>query len=204
MKAKSMHKNSKSMQKVNLFIGAHPDDIELHCAGTILKLIESGERCKAVVATQGELRAGDRAEEQRKSFKALGITGIFFNGKDGGIKQTLETQSVIDNLLATIKPARVFVHCPTDVHLDHQNLSKMILVAHRHKDFDLYYYPPTDTIAPFDANVYVDIGKYVSRKAEVLAMFASQKDRLQERAWREETSFAYCVEKFQLVFKREL
>ncbi len=44
-----------------LAIGAHPDDVELSCGGTIIKLVKQGRRVGILDLTQGELGTrGDR------------------------------------------------------------------------------------------------------------------------------------------------
>ena len=61
-----------------LAIGAHPDDIELGCGGTIAKLISEGKKVVIVDLTQGELGTRGtnftRAEEAAEASKILGIS----------------------------------------------------------------------------------------------------------------------------------
>ena len=60
-----------------LAIGAHPDDVELGCGGTIIKLIAEGKTVSVIDLTEGELgtrgTAETRAEEAANAAKILGI-----------------------------------------------------------------------------------------------------------------------------------
>ena len=61
-----------------LAIGAHPDDVELGCGGTIIKLIAEGKTVSVIDLTEGELgtrgTAETRAEEAANAAKILGIS----------------------------------------------------------------------------------------------------------------------------------
>jgi LmbE family N-acetylglucosaminyl deacetylase len=107
-----------------LAIGAHPDDIEIGCAGTILKLIEEAavsEVCWVVLSGEGE-----RAEEARRSAEAL-LEGVshsevlvrsfpdgFFPYEGQRIKDFFE------ELKAGFSPDVVFTHQRADLHQDHR------------------------------------------------------------------------------------
>jgi LmbE family N-acetylglucosaminyl deacetylase len=107
-----------------LAIGAHPDDIEIGCAGTILRLIERGavsEVCWVVLSGSPE-----RAAEARASADAL-LAGVprrrvivrdfadgFFPYDGGGIKRFFE------DLKADFAPDVVFTHQRRDLHQDHR------------------------------------------------------------------------------------
>ena len=69
-----------------LAIGAHPDDIELGCGGTIAKLITQGKTVAVVDLTQGELGTRGtnitRAEESANSSKILGISAVSYTHLD--------------------------------------------------------------------------------------------------------------------------
>lgn len=65
--------------RVILAVGAHPDDIELGCGGTLCRAAELGARVIAVFLTR-EL-SGDaeiRMRESRDALKVLGVKEVFF------------------------------------------------------------------------------------------------------------------------------
>ena len=107
-----------------LALGAHPDDIEIGCAGTLLKLIEQealDEACWVVLSGKGE-----RADEARVSAEAL-LDGVphsqvlvrdfpdgFFPYEGQRIKDFFE------ELKADFSPDLVFTHQRADLHQDHR------------------------------------------------------------------------------------
>ena len=107
-----------------LAIGAHPDDIEIGCAGTLLKLIEKGEVSEVRwVVLSGE---GERADEARRSAEVL-LDGVprtevvvrdfpdgFFPYEGQRIKDFFE------DLKADFAPDVVFTHQRADLHQDHR------------------------------------------------------------------------------------
>jgi LmbE family N-acetylglucosaminyl deacetylase len=107
-----------------LAIGAHPDDIEIGCAGTLLKLIEQGAVSDARwVVLSGE---GERAREARRSAEVLlervprsevdvrDFPDGFFPYHGQRIKDFFE------HLKAEFAPDVVFTHQRADLHQDHR------------------------------------------------------------------------------------
>jgi len=71
------------MQKATILaIGAHPDDIEFGCGGTLIKYTERGHRLFLYIMTEGGLGAetSTRIEEQMASKAILGAEDIFWGG----------------------------------------------------------------------------------------------------------------------------
>src|SRR5258708_35702818 len=102
-----------------LAFGAHPDDIELSCSGTLL--IEKNNRKKVVIIdiTQGELgtrgTAGVRKEEAKSSAVILGAT-IRENLEmaDGFFKNDQENQRKIITVLRKYRPEIILCNAPDD------------------------------------------------------------------------------------------
>ena len=63
-----------------LAIGAHPDDIEYGCAGTLLKYGQQGHEVYLCIATDGSCKADPemRKQEQLESARIMGATDVFF------------------------------------------------------------------------------------------------------------------------------
>ena len=94
-----------------LAFGAHPDDVELGCAGTILKAVKDGYKVGVIDLTQGELGTrGDkdiRLEESKKASSILGLSirdNLFF--KDGFIGDDDTCKMKIINV-----KTKMFKHC---------------------------------------------------------------------------------------------
>ncbi|MDA0333991.1 MAG: PIG-L family deacetylase, partial [bacterium] len=65
-----------------LAIGAHPDDLEYGCAGTLIKHAQRGDEVYMMIITDGSSggQADLRAREQRKAAKIIGAREVFFGG----------------------------------------------------------------------------------------------------------------------------
>jgi len=104
-----------------LAIGAHYDDIEIGCGGTLLKHVEKGDKVVLGITSSDEYRTGDkddRYQEQVLSAEFLGVgtEDIFrFSYHD-------ETHNIIGQL-DYIKPDIVFTQHEFDTHQDHRRAS---------------------------------------------------------------------------------
>ena len=114
-----------------LAIGVHPDDIELGCAGTILKHIELGYTVAAVDLTQGELGTRGsgpiRLVESQNAAKVLGLVARENLGMaDGFFQHTKENILKISAAIRKYQPDIVLANAITDRHPDHGRASKLI------------------------------------------------------------------------------
>ncbi|MGI8607745.1 MAG: PIG-L deacetylase family protein [Candidatus Dormibacteria bacterium] len=98
-----------------LAIGAHPDDNEFGCFGTLAKLVEQGVECTLVVVTNGNAGGeGDRSreelakvrvEEQAAAAKIIGIERIINLGyDDGSVTPSLELRKDITRVIRQQRP----------------------------------------------------------------------------------------------------
>jgi LmbE family N-acetylglucosaminyl deacetylase len=162
---------------VNLLaIGPHPDDIEIGCAGAILKWREKGFKIYLMVMTDGS-SGGDNAlrqKEQERSAAILGAEEVIW----GGFRDTeLEYQGkilvdTIEDCLRKIKPAFVLVNYPEDTHQDHRTLSSATISAARNSKNVLFYEGPTSI--EFNPTVFVDISSCMDKKVDALKAHESQ------------------------------
>ena len=113
-----------------LAIGAHPDDIELSCAGTILKEIAAGKKVGVLDLTHGELGTRGSGElrliEAAASAKILGLScreNVDF--ADGFFKNDEEHIKGIVRILRKYRPEVILSNAPTDRHPDHGRGSKL-------------------------------------------------------------------------------
>lgn len=167
-----------------LFIGAHPDDIEYSCAGTMLKLKEQGHEVKVVIMTKGENdlthNPNKRLKEQVESFEKLGIKEFKILGySDGNIPVNSESVATIKKAIDEMTADTVFTHFPSDSHQDHISTARIVLSAVRGRQ-SLVYYNSYSSIN-FTPNLYINIEKYVNSKIEILNSFTSQIDKYKKR-----------------------
>jgi LmbE family N-acetylglucosaminyl deacetylase len=111
-----------------LAIGAHPDDLELSCAGTLAKFVRAGVYVHLAVACQGD-RGGSsgpdpalaerRAEEARCAAAILGAPLDLLELGDAEVRVDPETRLLFLRLLRAARPDLIITHSPSDYHPDH-------------------------------------------------------------------------------------
>lgn len=113
-----------------LAIGAHPDDVELGCGGTIAKLIAQGKKIAIIDLTKGELGTRGtevtRAQESQEASKILKIEAREnLEIKDGFILNVEENQMKIVQMVRKYQPDIVFANAVDDRHPDHGKAAKL-------------------------------------------------------------------------------
>lgn len=114
-----------------LAIGAHPDDVELGCGGTLAKLISEGKKAAVVDLTQGELGTRGtnitRAQEAASASEILGISAREnLKMKDGFILNSEEYQMQIVKMIRKYQPEIVLANAVDDRHPDHAKAAKLV------------------------------------------------------------------------------
>lgn len=114
-----------------LAFGAHPDDVELGCSGTILKEISLGKTVGIVDLTRGELGTRGSAEirdqEANAAAKILGVTiRENLEMRDGFFVNDEKHQLEIIKMLRKYKPEIVLCNAVDDRHIDHGKGSKLV------------------------------------------------------------------------------
>ena len=114
-----------------LAFGAHPDDVELSCGGTILKEINNGKTVAIIDLTKGEL--GTRGTAQTRATEAsnaASILGVSFRDNlgfsDGFIVNDKAHQLEVIKLIRHYKPEVVLCNAIDDRHIDHGVASKLV------------------------------------------------------------------------------
>jgi LmbE family N-acetylglucosaminyl deacetylase len=164
------------MKKVNILaIGAHPDDIEFGCGGTLTKYSQRGHRLFLMVMTGGGSGAPSetRMAEQTAARQILGAEEIFWGGyQDTHLGVDAEMIKKIESVIASVKPEFIFCHFPDDTHQDHRHLAQAVMSATRYIRNVLFYEGPTTQ--NFNPQVYVDIADTLEIKLEALRAHRSQ------------------------------
>jgi len=159
-----------------LAIGAHPDDIEIGCAGTLLKYAKQGHEVYLLILTEGH-KGGEssvRKEEQLRSAEILKPKEVIWGSyKDTELSPNMNQMVYdIEGVLKKINPAFTFVNFGEDTHQDHRALSKATVTASRYIRNVLFYEGPT--IHDFSPTVFVDIRETVDEKITMLLAHHSQ------------------------------
>ena len=113
-----------------LAIGAHPDDVELGCGGTLAKLISEGKKVAIIDLTEGELgtrgTAETRKEEAANAAKILEVSAREnLKMKDGFLQNSEEYQLRIIKMIRKYQPEIVFANAIDDRHPDHAKAAKL-------------------------------------------------------------------------------
>lgn len=179
-----------------LAFGAHPDDVELSCAGTIIKAVNSGKKVGVIDLTMGELgtrgSAKIRAEETSKASQIMGIDVRENLGlADGFFSNNKESQKLVIQKIRQYQPSIVLCNAVEDRHIDHPRASQLItdacflsgLVKIQTSDPNssdnqnpwrpkqVYHYIQWKTLTP---DFVVDISAQMDKKMAVIKAYQSQ------------------------------
>lgn len=172
-----------------LAFGAHPDDVELGCGGTLFKLNQSGYSTGIIDLTEGELGSRGTVEERYKeSAQAARILKVSLRKNlkipDGNITLNEENRKKIIDIIRETKPTIVFAPYPNDRHPDHiyagklvtegtfyAGLPKIVTDLPRHRPHRVVYYMTT---YEFDPTFVVDITDQFETKFKALQSYRSQ------------------------------
>ncbi len=172
-----------------LAFGAHPDDVEISCSGTILKHIAMGKTVGVVDLTKGELGTRGNAElrlqEAERSSNILGLSireNLGF--ADGFFKVDKEHQLPIVKMIRKYKPEIVLANSIRDRHPDHGRAAQLVaescfLAGLKKVETDqepwrpkaVYHYIQDEYIQP---DLTIDITPYFDKKIEAILAFSSQ------------------------------
>ncbi len=174
-----MSKNPASV----LFVGAHHDDVEIGCGGTVAKLAREGHRVSILVLTReaNEALADQRQSETIAAASAAGISGEhvhFLNHRDGFLEANRDSVGELRQFLAKmeIDPHVVFVHTDQDSHKDHRQAYELICSTFRKKTIICYRVVNSGTSSHFFPNVFVDTTGFQKAKNAMLRAHRSQED----------------------------
>ena len=158
-----------------LAIGAHPDDIELGCAGTLLKYIKSGHNVYLFVLCAGS-KGGEpqgRRDEQINATKIMGAKELIWGDwKDTEFSVTNENVVYVENVIKKIQPDEIYVNYFDDSHQDHRALAQCVISATRYAKRVLFYEDYTSH--NFDPDIFVDIKSVLDEKINLMTAFESQ------------------------------
>jgi N-acetylglucosamine malate deacetylase 1 len=109
-----------------LAIGAHPDDVELSCGGTVIKLVRQGHKVGILDLTEGELGTrGNREIRAAEAAAAADVMGVHLRLNaglpDGNIENTPETRRRVIEILRAYRPDVLLFPYPVDRHPDHEH-----------------------------------------------------------------------------------
>lgn len=172
-----------------LAFGAHPDDVELTCGGTLIKAVQKGAKIGIVPLTKGEMGTRGSQELRAKEFdQAAEILGAHIHHcldlPDGHLSVDENSKRAIVKELRQYRPKVVFLPYWEDRHPDHGNASRIIEEAafvsglrridtgqEPHRPAQLVYFM---TSWVFEPSFVVDITDVNEHKTKAIMAYESQ------------------------------
>jgi LmbE family N-acetylglucosaminyl deacetylase len=157
-----------------LALGAHPDDIEIGCAGSLLRWAHRYHLVFVVATDGGRSRpaGADRVVEAEKVAASFGADLHVLGLGDGDLGAIADVIASLEDVGARTHPTRVLVPCHRDSHQDHRRLGRAARAAFRRVD-EVFAYESHST-EQFAPTYFVDIGAHIDRKCELLSLYESQ------------------------------
>lgn len=113
-----------------MVIGAHPDDAELFCGGTIAKAVATGRKVTIVDLTGGERGTRGTPEEREaegvEAGRILGAERVVLDCGDTLIENTQANRQAVIDVIRERLPVVVVTHDPQDRHPDHRKAHDLV------------------------------------------------------------------------------
>lgn len=185
-----------------LAVGAHPDDVEIFCGGTLAKYKAQGHNIFIAMTTSGnqgsnrydrEEIAAIREKEQLEAAKVFGAKVRFMRYDDQGVFDIPETRRSVINAIRWANPDVILTHYPYDGSTDHAMTGKIVsevllsLPGNNiradeppiSKAPSLFFWDTSAGVS-FLPEVYVDITGVVDVKREAFSQHESQKEWMKQ------------------------
>jgi len=179
-----------------LAVGAHPDDIEILCAGTLAKFAALGHQVVMAYATNGNMGhmfippdelAEIRRKEATNSAAVIGAEMIWMNIDDQLIVDDLPTRMKFIEMVRQARPDLVITHSPNDYIMDHRRTGSLVFEATfmaglpnlktqspAHPGVSPLYYMDSLAGIGFLPTEWVDISDHFDAKIKMLSQHQSQ------------------------------
>ncbi len=196
-----------------LALGAHPDDVEILCGGTLLKYKKLGHKIYIALTTSGNIGSNEyesreeiaeiREKEQLNAAKFFDAEVRFLRFDDEGLQDTPETRRAVINAMRWADPDIILTNPPWDPSTDHGMTGKIATevilslpgklipadIEPIKKSPSLFFWDIPAGIG-FFPEIYVDISEFIDIKLEALSQHKSQYDWM--NVFSESDFIEYC------------
>ena len=172
-----------------LVIGAHFDDAELGCGGTMAKLAAAGSNVYKLTLTDNvtdfhqmniRVEFKDSLSDSGRACKVLGVKEItdFDFARCNHLAYSAEMMQKVEKVIFQHEIDTVFIHFFHDANQDHVAASQICRTAARHCQ-NVLYYQSNGYVAEqaFHPTVFIDISAFIDKKREALAQYAQNHNR---------------------------
>ena len=200
-----------------LAFGAHPDDVELSCSGTLIKSVKSGFTVGIITLTRAELGTrGDvdlRAKEFDRAAKIIG-TKVHFSLSlpDGQLAPTQEAKLTVLKEIRNYQPTLILLPFWEDRHPDHVNASQIIqeaafLSGLKRIETGQPAYRPAQLIYymaawEFEPDFVIDISDEIEEKKRAILAYSSQVHNQSYQRQDEEETFISSPQFWDFIMAR--
>lgn len=167
-----------------LFIGAHPDDIEVGCGGFIAKCIHKGMTVNTAIMskcnnTSHESEHDVREKEYLEATSYLGVNkSLIFNLPDTEIPEhRIELMGILTKLQEEFDPDLVLIPFLDDPHQDHSTIAHAAVRIFRRHESILQYEILRHGSHTFTPSLFVDISDFIPKKLKALEFYKTQIDQ---------------------------
>ena len=189
-----------------LAVTAHPDDMEILCAGTLARYAQRSETIYLAIFTSGNMGDANiappelariRKQESEASAAILGARLLWPAVTDEMVFPNEAQRRIMIDLLRQADPDVILTHSPNDYHPDHRYVSQLVFDSYFQKGLthipnqevpacrfgqaQVYYLDNLGSIG-FDPTEYVDITEVMDTKTRMLECHQSQVRAMKELA----------------------
>ncbi len=206
-----------------LAVGAHADDVEIGCGGTVARHVERGDDVTILVMAESSythydgtvLRTLEEGEaEEKRAAKVLGAKLINLGFETKNVPYSSESIEAINKIIDDYNIDTIYTHWYHDTHQDHSRTTQSVISAGRYVRNILVYepeYPAGRSYLGFWNQYYVDITPTFEIKMNALKCHESQvtkygdsfleavEARARHRGYEIGTRYAECFEVLRLL-----
>ena len=206
-----------------LVVGAHADDVEIGCGGTVARHVEKGDNVILLVMAESSytyyngtvLRTLEEGEaEEKRAAKVLGVKLINLGFETKNVPYSSESIEAINKIIDDYNIDTIYTHWYHDTHQDHSRTTQSVISAGRYVRNILVYepeYPAGRSYLGFWNQYYVDITSTFEIKMDALKCHESQvkkygdsfmeavEARARHRGYEIGTRYAECFEVLRLL-----
>ena len=206
-----------------LAVGAHADDVEIGCGGTVARHVEKGDNVTILVMAESSyahyngtvLRTLEEGEaEEKRAAKVLGAKLVNLGFETKNVPYSSESIEAINKIIDDYNIDTIYTHWYHDTHQDHSRTTQSVISAGRYVRNILVYepeYPAGRSYLGFWNQYYVDITSTFEIKMDALKCHESQvkkygdsflgavEARAIHRGYEIGTGYAECFEVLRLL-----